>query len=58
MVRRSSEDLLIKSSGNLHTNLQKIFLRSHEDLRKIFVEDVLKISKKTLNEIFLILRRR
>ena len=58
MVRRSSEDLLIKSSGNLLINLQKIFLRSHEDLRKIFIEDLLKISKRTLNEIFLISRAR
>ena len=43
MVRRSSEDRLIKSSGKLLTNSQKIFLRSHEDLRKIFIEDFLKI---------------
>ena len=50
MLRRSSEELLI--------NLQKIFLRSHEELRKIFIEDLLKISKRTLNEIFLTSRRR
>ena len=39
MDRRYSEDLLIKSSSNL----QKIFLRSHEDLGKIFIEDFLQI---------------
>ena len=58
MDRRSSEDLLIKSSVNLLINLQKIFLRSHEDLKKNLIEDLLKISKRTLNEIFLISRRR
>ena len=58
MDRRSSEDLLIKSSVNLLINLQKIFLRSHEDLKKNLLEDLLKISKRTLNEIFLISRRR
>ena len=52
MVRRSSEDRLIKSSGNLLINPQKIFLRSDEDLRKIFIVDFLKISKRTLNELF------
>ena len=58
MVRRSSEYRLIKSSVNLLIIPQKIFLRSHEDLRKIFIEDLLKISKRTLNEIFLISRAR
>ena len=58
MVGRSSEDLLIKSSSNLLINLQKFFLRSYEDLRKVFIEDLLKFSKRTLNEIFLISRRR
>ena len=48
MVRRFSEYLLIKSSDNL----QKNFLRYHEDLRKLFIEDLLKIPKRTLNEIF------
>ncbi len=38
MVRRSSEDLL--------KNIQKILLRSQEDLREIFIVDFLKISKK------------
>ena len=45
MERRLSEDLLIKSSANLLLNLLPIFLRSHEDLRKIFIEDLLKILK-------------
>ena len=43
MVRRS-EDLLIKSYGNLLINLQKIFLRSHEDLKKNLIEDLKKNS--------------
>ena len=60
MVGRSFEDRLIKSSGNLFINPQKIFLRSHEDLRKIFIVDFLTISKRTheLNEIFLKSRAR
>ena len=58
MDRRSSEDLLIKSSVNLLINLQKIFLRLHEDLKKNLIEDLLKISKRTRDEIFLISRRR
>ena len=53
-----SEDLFIKSSGNLLIDLQKIFLRSHVDLRKIFKEDLLKILKRTRDEIFLLSRRR
>ena len=48
MVRRSSLDFrILKSSKNLH-----------EDLEKILIEDLLKISKLTLNEIFLISRAR
>ena len=43
MARRSSEDLLI--------NLQKIFLRSHVDLRKIFIEDLEKNSRLDLFNI-------
>ncbi len=42
----------------LQKNLKKIFLRSYADLRKIFIEDLLKISKRTLNEFFLISRAR
>ena len=39
-------------------NSSKIFLRSPEDLRKIFIEDLLKISKIALTEIFFTSRRR
>ena len=58
MVRSSSKDRLIKSSDNLLLNPQKFFLRSHEDIRKIFIDDFLKISKRTHHEIFLISRAR
>jgi hypothetical protein len=58
MDRRSSEDLLIKSSVNLLINLQKIFMKSSEDLKRNLIEDLLKISKRTRDEIFLISRRR
>ena len=44
MVRRSFEDLLIKSSENLLINLQKIFLRSHEDFKNNLKEDLKKNS--------------
>ncbi len=46
-----TEDLLIKSSGNLFINLQKISLRSHEDLKNNLIEDLLNILKRTLEDI-------
>ena len=52
MVRRSSEDLFIKSSGNLLKDLQKICLRSHEDFKKNSADNLLKISKRTRDKIF------
>ena len=51
-----SEDLT--NGQKILINPQKIFLKSHVDLRKIFIEDLLKISERTLNEIFLISRAR
>ena len=39
-------------------NSSKIFLRSPKDFRKIFIEDLLKISKMALTEIFFTSRRR
>jgi hypothetical protein len=54
MVRRFSEELLIKFSVNLLINLQKFFFRTHEDLKKNFEEDLLKTSKKTLDENFIL----
>ena len=44
MVRRSSENLLIKSSGNLLINLQKIFLRSQKEFDRRSFDDLKKNS--------------